>query len=355
MAVNSSSTTRQSNIELLRLVCMLFITFHHFICHGIAYGVHSGETLYLRAFWGLNGLVYIGVNCFILISGYFGINFKWRKLLDLYLTCVFYFLGIGIIYLVVKGFSYGEMSTLLINSFLPISHSHGWFICCYFLLILLTPPLNPALNILDKKNYQLCILFLSVINLYFGYFWKLEYSGNIDGYTLMQFVWLYVIAGYIRRYVSLERLQEYKWMLLGIYIGCAVIYGALSIYDMSHRVWHWDGWKYNNPILVIGSIAFFMFFLTLNVKSKFINFVAVSVFGMYLAQGELNHHFGFFKEVGRWCFEHSYGLIPIEYLLALLIALTCMLAVFFVDQLRKVSVTPLLKLYDRIFAFPSTI
>lgn len=346
----ASANTRQSNLELLRLVCMLFITFHHFICFGIAYGVHSGETLYLKTFWGLNGFVYIGVNCFILISGYFGINFKRRKLLNLYLTCVFYFLCIGIVSLAIKGFTYGGMSTLLLNSFLPISHSHAWFIICYFLLMLLTPLLNPAINLLDKKNYQLCILFLSIINLYFGYFWKLEYSGNIDGFTLMQFVWLYVIAGYIRRYVSIDRLQEHKWMLLGLYIGCALIYGGLSIYDMSHRVWHWDGWKYNNPILVIGSIAFFMFFLTLNIKSKLVNFAATGVLGMYLAQGELNDHFGFFKEVGRWCFELSGGLIPIEYLLTLLITVTYMLAILLVDQLRKGNTTSILRLYDNFFA-----
>ena len=331
----ASITTRQSNIELLRLVCMLFITFHHFICHGMANGVHSGEILYMKIFWGLNGFVYIGVNCFILISGYFGINYRWRKLLDLYLTCVFYFLVIGMISLAIKGFTYGGISTLLLNSFLPISHNDAWFISCYFLLMLLTPLLNPALNILDKKNYQLCILLLSIINLYFGYFWKLEYSGNVSGFTLMQFVWLYVIGGYIRRYVSLDKLREHKWHLLGIYILCAIIYSTLSIYDMSHRGWHWDGWKYNNPVLVLGSIAFFMFFLTLNVKSRLINFAAASVFGMYLAQGELNNHFGFYKEIGRWCFEHSGGIIPIEYLLTLLIAVIFMLAILLVDQLRK--------------------
>lgn len=346
----ASANTRQSNIELLRLVCMLFVTFHHFISWGMAYGVHTGETFYLKTFWGLNGFVYIGVNCFILISGYFGINFKWRKLLNLYLTCVFYFLGIGIISLAIKGFTSVGISALLLNSFLPISHNNAWFISCYFLLMLLTPLLNPALNVLDKKNYQLCILLLSIINLYFGYFWKLEYSGNIDGFTLMQFVWLYVIAGYIRRYVSIDRLQEHKWMLLGLYIGCALIYGGLSIYDMSHRVWHWDGWKYNNPILVIGSITFFLFFLTLNIKSKLINFAAASVFGMYLAQGELDIHTGFYKIVGNWYLEHSGGVIPIEYLVALLIVIIFMLATLLIDQLRKFSITPILKLYDIIFA-----
>lgn len=75
---------RQSNIELLRLVCILMITVHHLICLGITLNVHAGDANYMKAFWAITGFLYIGVNVFILISGYFGIKFKWRKVLDLY-------------------------------------------------------------------------------------------------------------------------------------------------------------------------------------------------------------------------------------------------------------------------------
>ena len=75
---------RDSNIELLRIVCMMFIVVHHsllglysvpFVLEGQGEcDVLSGSALIL------NGFCYIGVNVFILISGYYGIKFKWRAI-----------------------------------------------------------------------------------------------------------------------------------------------------------------------------------------------------------------------------------------------------------------------------------
>ena len=72
---------RQSNFELLRIVAMLMIVFHHFAYHG-AFNYDS-TSISISYFWYsliiMGGK--IGVNIFILISAYFlilssGINFK---------------------------------------------------------------------------------------------------------------------------------------------------------------------------------------------------------------------------------------------------------------------------------------
>ena len=74
---------RDSNIELLRIICMLFILIHHFIIHSLVPDlfVRDGNiNAYRVACIIVNGVVYVGVNCFILISGYYGIKFKLRSL-----------------------------------------------------------------------------------------------------------------------------------------------------------------------------------------------------------------------------------------------------------------------------------
>lgn len=68
---------RNSNLELLRIVCMLFIICHHwivFILDNCGYHVPLGDTKqdYTSVF--LNSFFIIGVNCYVLISGYFGIK-----------------------------------------------------------------------------------------------------------------------------------------------------------------------------------------------------------------------------------------------------------------------------------------
>lgn len=344
--------TRQSNIELLRLICILMITVHHIICHGITMHVHAADGTYMKAFWAVNGFLYIGVNVFILISGYFGIKFKWRKVLDLYLTMAFYGLIIGFAEMLLgNGLSYGGLKETLLSAFLPFSHSGAWFIECYILLMLLSPILNVAIENLDRKRYTFALVLLCIINLYFGFFWKLENSGNIDGFALMQFVWLYFIGGYIKRFVTLESFLQKRYWLLGIYIGCSVIYALLSILGMGHHVPHWDGWKYNNPILVISSIAFFMLFLTLNVKSLAINHIAASVFSIYIVQDYLNKSFNFYRYVGEWCFDFSNNILLLEYLWAFVIAALFVLVMIIFDQSRKTATKPLLALYDKFYPY----
>lgn len=69
----TKTINRDSNMELLRIVCMLFILMHHFIVHVFCpeLVVCDGNLGWYRAVGiVVNGFIYVGVNCFILISGY---------------------------------------------------------------------------------------------------------------------------------------------------------------------------------------------------------------------------------------------------------------------------------------------
>lgn len=324
------------------------ITAHHFICHGLTLSTHSGCVEYLKVFWAVNGFLYIGVNVFILISGYFGINFKLRKFLDLYLTCVFYSLALGLIVVSLQGGSKEAIRGWILSSLLPISHGGaGWFAVCYFLLMLIAPMINIARNALNKHDYLICLIALSVINLYFGYFWKLDISGNINGFTLMQFVFLYFIGGYIGRFISFDLTLRYRWAFLGGYLVFSVIYAFLSIWQVNHYVFHWDGWNYNNPVLILSSIFFFLFFLSFKLRSSVVNFAAKSVFGVYLAQDVLARSFDLYSKVGEWSSFHSNGRITVEYLLAFAAAVFFLTLVLLFDQLRKLATAPSLMLFDK--------
>ena len=74
---------RESNIELLRIVSMLMVVLVHI--DGASLGLPQALTVAATArdVWQLavEALVIIGVNCFTLISGYFGIRLRVRTAL----------------------------------------------------------------------------------------------------------------------------------------------------------------------------------------------------------------------------------------------------------------------------------
>ena len=68
---------RKSNFEMLRIVCMLFIVCGHMVL--------SHDSQLFSPDWHIGnfvlGFVCVAVNSFVLISGFFGINLDFKKLL----------------------------------------------------------------------------------------------------------------------------------------------------------------------------------------------------------------------------------------------------------------------------------
>ena len=92
--VKKIGTGRDSNFELFRIVLMFLIVSHHYVVNsGISqfydFNNITGNMIFLQLF-GFAGK--IGINCFVFITGYFMIKsqFKFEKLLKLYLEIKFY-------------------------------------------------------------------------------------------------------------------------------------------------------------------------------------------------------------------------------------------------------------------------
>lgn len=76
---------RNSAIEMLRILSMMMVLMVHFV--GATFGLPTREQLYALDsgdLWKdvLESLSIVGVNCFVLISGYYGIKATRRRLLD---------------------------------------------------------------------------------------------------------------------------------------------------------------------------------------------------------------------------------------------------------------------------------
>lgn len=281
-SVNSHRiSSRSSNYELLRIVCIIFITALHFLFLGVYRGdiTASNEI----QFWALNSFFYIGANTFIILSGYFSIKPRLKTFINLFLCIVFYntlcFLCNSF-----EGCDVFTIKSLIVKCLcFPISHHRNWFIEGYVFLFLLSPILNIAINTMKKKQFIFVIVFLICLNEYFGYFWKVP-TYNVDGYNGHQFVFLYMIGAYIKKFIDDKWIQKHKYHHLMGYLFLSIVYIVLIYINNSFRVPHWDPWKYNNPLLLMSTISFFLFFGSLKVNSSKINIIALASFPVFLCQ-----------------------------------------------------------------------
>ncbi len=90
--------SRDSNFELFRIVLMIMVISIHYLLHG---GVLKNLTPDDTNYYIVNiiySCIRVAVNCFVLISGYFGIKFNIKKLIKFELQILFYSISIFIIF-----------------------------------------------------------------------------------------------------------------------------------------------------------------------------------------------------------------------------------------------------------------
>ena len=336
---------RDSNIELLRIVCMLFILIHHFIIHSLVPDlfVRDGEiNSYRVACIVINGFVYVGVNCFILISGYYGIKFKLRSLFNLYCICVFFALLAALMKACVTDVQVNK--SLLYTILLPFSHSDWWFIKCYVALFLIAPVLNKAAQNLGRKEFITVIVLLTFLNIYLGYYW---HQHNSDGYNLVQFIYVYLLGAFQRRF-PLKRLDRKYSMIL--YLSGALLWSLISILSVKWRVPHWVPFYYNNPLVILAAVGLFVFMTQIEIRSVAVNTIASSVLAAYLIQDIPG---GLVYAVG--CLYNQSYIAPLDNaalkimsMIAFVVigAISILFVAFALDRLRLLLMKPIWMVYD---------
>lgn len=260
---------RQSNFELLRLMAMLMILMLHF--DGAALGLPLPEQYWSCEDW-LKTLIeswsIIGVNLFVMISGYFGIRLTSSRLISYVGMCIFYSVGIYLLWLL---FSPAAASTTRrwLDAVLVFSHGDLWFVRDYLMLMLLAPLLNGGLQSLDRRQLGILMISLAIINCYFG--WWNNGKVNPTGYCLMQLISLYILGHWLRKIRLSSKSATVLW-LMGY--GLTVVMAAFMSSAKSYA--------YNSPAVILASVGMFMIFANVRLRSRGINALASHSFAVYL-------------------------------------------------------------------------
>ena len=268
---------RQSNFELLRIISMLMVLAVHIDGASLGLPDLRGNLWALdsRSAWQLavESLTIVGVNCFTLISGYFGIRLRIKSVFSYLFQCMFYAVGLYALLLVVKP-SAGSIDGLL-ESFMVLTHTDLWYVPAYFGLMLLSPFLNMATDTLGKRQSGYILLTFIIFNVWGGWLWGGSF--NPTGYTLVQLIMMYLTG----RFLSVcdfdaLRLQRPALMFGTAYLLLAASVMISAIYDLP------KAYAYNSPLVIAESISLFLSFRFIRIESRTINYVAQSAFAVYL-------------------------------------------------------------------------
>lgn len=316
--------TRESNIELLRIVAMFMILGLH--VNMFALDLPEKEDIianpigsFARFFF--ENLCIIGVNIFVLISGWFGIKFKTKGLCSFLFQSLFFSIVIFLPFALSGNI---ELNKINILSSLLLYKNAYWFVWAYLILYILSPILNSFIENTDRLVYtRLLILFFSAQTIIF-IFTPCGFFHN-GGYDPLLFIGLYLLMAYIRRYPI--DIKKYQCFLLWFFCVLA----NTSLCSTGNSTLATISLAYTNPLNIIGAAALVLFFTKISIRSNFINNIAVSCFAVYL----FHSHFcviEYYKLISLTIFNKYGGILYFVNIL-LFICLVFAIAVI-IDKLR---------------------
>lgn len=226
---------------------MCFIFFWHIIVHGlgIVYSGHfritcADDTALLFA-----TIVFSpAVDCFIFISGFYGIHFSLKRLSLLVVACVYAMFVTSIKYFWFDGFQ-----LLALDPFGP-----WWFVNCYLVVFMVAPAVNRGLESLTITQFRCVVVVLLLFQLH-------EFLCFHSGSSVTNLLTIYILGRYCAIYGVKPRGKQ-----------SAIIYSAsLAILFLALLLLKGKGlgktMNYNNPLIILMAMSLFYVFLSLRPRS----------------------------------------------------------------------------------------
>ena len=313
---------RLSNFEALRLLCMLMIlNLHSF------WGYQHGSGVWQALDFFRESTSICAVDCFVLISGYFGIKWKFKSFFNLIFQIFFYSIGI---YLVAVGIGVVNWSFMEFALRFACLFTSSWgFVINYIILYFCAPVLNVfSENKTSRELLIYIIVFFVAIN-----FVSLPESSFFT----------YALVYLIGRFLNKINISTIEYPARKAYWGATVII-FLLVYGLLYKTLHISdpktinklpigvlGFAYSSPFVILQAVFLFICFARMNFYSKIINWCAASSFAIFLI-----HMHPTIKKIGYYSFTSElYELPVLQHILYLILLI---IFVFFmsiaVDKIR---------------------
>lgn len=336
------SINRSPNCDLLRIIAMFCIVVTHCIMYGAVGATRTDMFVNMSspmtvANWAgmyvIFFLVAVGVNCFVMLSGYLlaeRTEYRWKSIFKTWLTTFFYSFGICLIFFLCGNVGGRE----LLQCAFPVYTNQYWFMTMFLGLSVISPFLSRLVGVLDKKNYIILLVVLSFMNLRL---FKFPYGELYGGpHSLMWFIYLYLVGAFVRRFNPFAGFRHFgkSYFVFGTLLACAYMALSLVMWKVNGKPVAYGG-TFNNSFTFLTSALLFLWSMNLKIKgekvSSFVITAAPTVIGAYLiSEHRLLRHY-IWEDVIR-----INGLLDSPWLIPLILASS--IAVFtvccLIDRLR---------------------
>ena len=280
--VISKISSRQSNMELLRILAMFLVVVTHVNFFSIGWptpaDVDSSPTAsFVRIF--MESLSIVSVNVFVLISGWFGINITLKKFYKFVFQCLFFSIGIWLFFffLNIRDLQWTMVLSSLLKS---VFCADLWFVYAYIGLLIMAPVLNQFIGYVTPRVLRRFLLCFFIFEFIYG--WIFEGNGFNAGYSVFSFIGLYMLGRYLKLYPCRisqlnSRIDSLMYFGASICTACiCLLVLKLGINDIQ-RVF-----SYLSPLVILASVALLLCFSKLTFQNRAVNYIAASSFSVFL-------------------------------------------------------------------------
>lgn len=280
---------RSSNLELYRIICMLMIVAHHYVVNSgltcadgpLETDPSSANSIFLRLFgmWGKTG-----INCFLMITGYFmctsQISFK--KILKLLLQIYLYKLLLFSIFLFM---GYETITiTRIVKLIMPFWGFKSNFIGCFLIFYLTIPFWNILIRNMNQRQHLILLTLLLSCYTLLGSIPTFYVSFNY----ITWFGIIYLISSYIRLFPNplFEKKKLWGWMTL---LSCIMAMIGVLVAQRLFSSGYYFVADCNKFFAVLVAVCSFLWFKNIELKySKVINAMGAATFGVLVIHANSN-------------------------------------------------------------------
>ena len=171
----------------------------------------------------------------------------------------------------------------------------------YIALYLLAPYINKLIENLDQKKHRKLIILLFIMFSIIPTITNQNTFSN-NGHTLIQFVFLYILGAYLKKYPTSNNLHfknysnKKKFMIFSsLFVSLGIINYLIFFFSKTIlatqpgefvtyvcEAIQNNTYFYQNPLIIIQSVCYFLMFETFSFKSRIINYIASSIFAIYI-------------------------------------------------------------------------
>ncbi len=285
---------REFNVDLLRIISMIMIvTLHSLSRSGM---LSETKGIIFNISWFIEIACYGAVDIFFLISGYFGINskFKLSRILLLWFQVFFYLL----FFEVGKQILTNNFDAInILKTLTPVTSNIYWFFTCYFVLFFFTPFINKLINNSTEKFNKafliILLLFFSIIP--FIIMSPIAYKKEIDifytnrGYSVLWGIVMYSIGAILNK-LQLNLYIKKKICFLNYLLSIAITF-TIWFFCKKYNIYEYFAVSYTSPLIVFSAINLLLLFtkIRLNIYIEKITKVLVpEIFAVYLIHSNPN-------------------------------------------------------------------